>query len=475
MRLPRIFIFTAFVAISAQASELPDLGEAARASVSLAEENQVGREIMREIRSDKDFLDDPDINEYVGALGERLVASSSAPYRQIDFFVVLDPMINAFALPGGHVGINSGLISATRTESELAGVLSHEIGHVVQNHMARSVMGQKSSMVAALAGLAVAILASHSDNPQISEAALATSQAYAAQNQLSDIQSHEKEADRVGLQTMANAGFDPNGMVSFFKHLMSQERLYDSNFPGFLRTHPMTYDRMADMQNRVAEMKAKPHVDSSEFALIRARVQASQGEAQDAYKRFSALASKQDDPATWYGLALSALRADNKDQADQALKHLEQDQHSALVESLAGQVLLGTGRVDQAVVRLNSAIAHYPGYKPLAYAYARALLRQGNPGKTKSFAKDRLTLWPEDPTLYQLLAEANHALGRNAEEHLAQAEAYIRLDQSSRAIEQLQLAQRSGDGDFYTQSVVDARLRDMREQAAREKASSSTR
>jgi predicted Zn-dependent protease len=131
--------------------------------------------------------------------------------------------------------------------------------------------------------------------------------------------------------------------------------------------------------------------------------------------------------------------------------------------------------VDQAVVRLNSAIAHYPGYKPLAYAYARALLRQGNPGKTKSFVKDRLALWPEDPTLYQLLAEANHALGRNAEEHLAQAEAYIRLDQSSRAIEQLQLAQRSGDGDFYTQSVVDARLRDMREQAAREKASSSTR
>ncbi|MDR3394794.1 MAG: M48 family metalloprotease [Parasulfuritortus sp.] len=471
MRLPRIFIFAAFVAISAQASELPDLGEAARATVSLTEENQVGREVMREIRSDKDFLDDPDINEYLSALGERLVASSSAPYRQIDFFVVQDPMINAFALPGGHIGINSGLLSATRTESELAGVLSHEIGHVVQNHMARSVMGQKASMVAALAGMAVAILASHSDNPQISEAALATSQAYAAQNQLTDIQSHEKEADRVGLQTMASAGFDPNGMVSFFKHLMSQDRLYESNVPGFLRTHPMTYDRMADLQNRVAEMKAKRHVDSPEFALIRARVQASEGEAQDAYKRFSVLAPTQDDPAAWYGLALSALRVGNKEQADQALSHLEKEQHSALVESLDAQVLLGTGRVDQAVARLNAAIAHYPGYKPLAYAYARALLRQGNPGKARTFVSDRLSLWPEDHTLYQLLAEANHALGRNAEEHLAQAEAYIRLDQQPQAIEQLQLAQRSGDGDFYTQSVIDARLRDLKEQEAREKKS----
>jgi predicted Zn-dependent protease len=216
-------------------------------------------------------------------------------------------------------------------------------------------------------------------------------------------------------------------------------------------------------------MKYKFHPDSPEFALIRARIQASAGEPQDAFKRFSVLAVQQDEPATWYGLTLSSLRAGNKEQADLAFKHLDKERHSALIESLGAQVLLETGRIDQAVARLGAAIAHYPGYKPLAYAYGRSLLRQGNASKARSFVADRLLLWPEDHTLYQLLAEANHALGKNSEEHLAQAEAYIRLDQPVQAIEQLQLAQQSKDGDFYTQSVVDARLREMKEQQAREK------
>jgi len=468
MKLARFLILAAFTATAAGASELPDLGESARLVVSESQEAQIGRQVMSEIRNEQDFLDDPVINEYLGALGDRLVAASSAPGRHIDFFVVKDPIVNAFALPGGHIGINTGLLSVARTESELAGVLSHEIGHVVQNHMARSVMGEKSSMVAALAGLAVAVLASHSDNPQISEAALVSSQAYAAQNQLSMTQAHEKEADRVGLQTMANAGFDPNGMPEFFKNLQSQDRLYESNVPGFLRTHPMTYERMADLQNRVAEMKARPHVDNPEFALIRARVEASAGEAQDAYKHFSVLVEKQDEPASWYGLAVSALRAGNKDQADMAVKHLEKEQHSAMVDELAAEVLLGTGRIDPAAVRLAAAIAHYPGYKPLAYDYARTLLRQKQAAKAKAFVDDRLHLWPDDHTLYQLLAEANHALGLGAEEHLAQAEAYIKLDQPPQAIEQLQLARQAGDGNFYTQSVIDARLRDLKEQISRE-------
>ncbi len=468
MRLPLFLLLTACVAVAVHATELPDLGEAARATVSEAEEGRIGREIMREIRVDKDFLDDPEVNEYLGALGERLAAASSAPYRQIDFFAVKDPMINAFALPGGHIGVNTGLIAATRSESELAGVLAHELGHVTQNHIARSLQNQKSGMVAALAGLAVAILAAHSDNPQIAEAALTSSQAYAMQNQLRDTQNHEKEADRVGLQTMAKAGFAPGGMALFFKSLMSQDRLYDSNVPGFLRTHPMTYERMADLQNRAEEMKFKARPDSLEYALIRARIQALAGEPRDAFDRFDALAAERDEPALWYGLALSAVRAGNKDRADLAIKHLDQGQHSASIDYLSAQVLLETGRVDQAVARLSGAILRYPGYKPLAFAYAQSLLRQGQAAKAKSFVADRLRLWPEVPRLYRLLAEANHALGRHTEEHLAQAEAYSRLDQPNQAIEQLQLARQAGDGDFYSLSVVDARLRDLKELQARE-------
>jgi predicted Zn-dependent protease len=475
MRLHRILLPVALLAITAHASELPDLGDAARASVSLNQEERIGRQIMQQIRAEKDFLDDPVITDYLNALGDRLVAASTSPYRQIGFFVVEDPTINAFALPGGHIGVNTGLILAARNESELAGVLGHEIGHEVQNHIARSVLGEKTSMAAALAGLAVAILASHSDNPQIAAAAITSGQALAMQNQLSETQHYEKEADRLGLQTMANAGFDPRGMVQFFKHLMDQERLYDSNVPGFLQSHPMTYERMADLEGRVAQMKYKQHVDSPEFSLIRARIKAMTGEPRDAYRYFSVLAGKQDDAASYYGLALSALRVDDKAQAIKAVDHLEKLQRSSMVENLAAHVLIETGHVSEGIARLHSAIARYPDYKPLAYAYARALLRQGKAADARSFVNDRQQLWPDDYVLYQLLAECNHALGHHAEEHLAQAEAYIRLDQRPLAIEQLQLARQSGDGDFYTQSVVDAKLRDLRDQESREKGSQASK
>jgi len=469
----RIFGFLSLFVLtvtSVSASELPDLGDVSRTAISEAQEAQIGRQIMHEIRSQGDFVDDPVINDYLGTLGDRLVSASPEPYRHIDFFAVKDPRINAFALPGGHIGINTGLISATRTESELAGVMAHEIGHVVQNHIARSVMGQKSSMVAALAGLAVAILAAHSDNPQIAEAALATGQAYSIQSQLTKTQLHEKEADRVGLQTMANAGFNPNGMVDFFKNLMAQDRLYNSDVPGFLRTHPMTYERMADLQNRVAEMKYVPRPDDPEYALIRARIQAQAGDARSAYKRFVARDTPQAGAATLYGLALAADRAGDAKAADRAFARLEKVSHLVQVASLGGEILLDTGRVTQAVSFLKNAVALYPDYKPIAYAYARALLRAGDAAKAKGFIMDRRQLWPDDPIFFQLLAEADQALGLQAESHLAQAEAYSRLDQTERAIEQLQLARQAGDGGFYVQSVIDARLHDLKDRQAREKA-----
>ena len=262
-------------------------------------------------------------------------------------------------------------------------MLSHEIGHVVQNHMARSVMGEKSSMVAALAGLAVAVLASHSDNPQIAEAAMVSSQAYAAQNQLSMTQAHEKEADRVGLQTMANAGFDPNGMPEFFKNLQSQDRLYESNVPGFLRTHPMTYERMADLQNRVAEMKAAPHVDNPEFALVRARVEASAGDPQDAYKRFSALAEKQDEPASWYGLVLSSMRVGNKEQAEIALSIWKRSGIRPWLKPRTPKCCLAPAESIRPWSGLTTRSRTIPDYKPLAYYYARALLRQSAAAKAE--------------------------------------------------------------------------------------------
>jgi predicted Zn-dependent protease len=469
MRLLATMTLVALTALPAGAYELPDLGESARATVSEAQEAQLGGEVMRQIRGDKDFLDDPEVVEYIQSLGERLVAVSPTPYRQFEFFVVRDASINAFALPGGYVGVHTGLISAARTESELAGVLAHEIAHVTQSHIARIVDSQKGSALTSLAALAVAILAARSGNPQAAQAAVTTAQAMSIQNQLDYTREHEKEADRVGLQTLSASGYDPAGMASFFERLQAKGRLYESQAPAYLRTHPLTHERMADLQNRLGEMKYRQHADSLDFQLVRARVQAAEGEAVDAYKRFKTLAAgQQAEPAARYGYVLAALRAGERETAVKVFDRLEAELASPMAVTLAARVRMETRQPDKALDTLRKGLSRYSGYKPLAYAYARALLGLGKGKEAHGFVVERQRWWPDDPTLFRLLAESLHALGRRAEGHLAQAEAHIRRDQPVLAIEQLQMARQAGDGDFYTLSVVDARMRELKERERQE-------
>ncbi len=456
-------LFASLIAFPAFAAELPDLGETARANVSEASEARLGSEIMRQVRGDRDYLDDPEIVDYLNVVGGKLVAASPAPYRPFEFFAVRDPVINAFALPGGFIGVNTGLISAARDESELAGVLAHEIAHVTQNHIARLLDAQKGSALTTLAALAVAILAARSDNAQLAQAAVTTAQAMNIQSQLDFTREHEKEADRVGLQILTASGYMPTGMVSFFERLQSQGRFSESRAPSYLRTHPMTHERMADLQNRLGETGYRQHQDSDEFALVRAKVQAGEGEPAVALKRFGALATASDTAANLYGLTASALRAAELDVARQAWLRLEKKLASPMVETLGARLLLETGQPEQALARLKVALAHYPGYKPLTHAYVRALLRTGQAAVARDFLTGQRRLWPEDAALFRLLAETQHALGHRAEGHLAQAEAHLRQDQPSLAMEQLQLARRAGDGDFYTLSIIDARLRALQE------------
>lgn len=468
MRLLVTLILVALAALPARAVELPDLGEAARATVTEAEEARLGREIMRQIRGDRDFLDDPEIVDYLNRLGDQLVAASPAPYRQFEFFVVRDPSINAFALPGGYIGVHTGLLSAARSESELAGVLAHEIAHVTQNHIARIVDAQKGSTLTSLAALAVAILAARSDNPQLAQAAVTTAQAMSIQSQLDYTREHEKEADRIGLQTLSGSGYDPVGMASFFERLQNQGRLYESQAPSYLRTHPLTHERMADLQNRLGELPYRQRLDSLDFQLVKARVQASEADGPEAYKRFRALVVNRDDAASRYGLVLAALRAGERSAAQAAYDKLQAEIDSPMLVTLGARLRTELGQSDKALELLRGGRNRFPGSKPLIYAYAKALLAIGQGQEAKRFVVDQLRLWSEDPALYRLLAESNHLIGRRAEGHLAQAEAHLRLDQPSLALEQLQLARQAGDGDFYTLSMVDARLRELRDREQRE-------
>ncbi len=460
----------ALFALPVAAIELPDLGESARAGFSEARELGLGREIMRQIRGERNYLDDAEINEYLNALGDRLVAASPEPARRFEFFAVRDASINAFALPGGFIGVHTGLIAATRNESELAGVLAHEIAHVSQNHIARIVDVQKNTALTSLAALAVAILAARS-NSQVAEAALATAQAASIQTQLDFTREHEREADRVGLQILRQAGFAPAGMATFFERLQQAGRHQDSQAPAYLRTHPLTFERIADMQNRITSLPYRQHEDSIEYLLVRARAQALGEDPAQAQARFAAaLAERPEAFDQRYGLALAMLRGGRRAEAAAALAPLDGQINSAMIATLAAEIALARQHPEDALRILGAALARHGSDRPLALAQARALLDVGRPAAALAFLDEKQAFWPEDPALRRLQARALLALGRRAEGHLAEAEALLRLDLPSRAMEQLQQARRAGDGDFFTQSRIDARLRELRAAEAREAA-----
>jgi predicted Zn-dependent protease len=456
--------------LPAHALELPDLGEVSRTSLSESGEDRIGREIMRQIRDSGDYYDDPVIMEYLTRLGEKLGSASPESGRRFEFFAVRDSTLNAFALPGGFVGVHTGLISATRNESELAGVLGHELGHVTQNHIARMVDSQKNASMVTLLALAVAILAARS-NSDITQAALATSQAYSMQNQLDFTRENEREADRVGLQTMVAAGYSPQGMASFFERMQDQGRLYDNNAPAYLRTHPLTFERIADMQNRLSQMPYHQHEDSLEYLFVRARVQAEEGEAADALRRFEARVKERGDAGNWYGLARAALRTNDFQRAGTALEALSAYAgRSPLVAVLQAEILLAGNQAAEAAGVLGAALKRYSGYRPLAYLYARALLQAKQPAEALGFVREQQRFWASDIRFYTLAAEAHQALGQVSQANLAQAEAYILQDRIVAAIDQLQLAQKHRNTDFYTQSIIDARLRELKERRALETA-----
>jgi predicted Zn-dependent protease len=256
--------------------DLPDLGDVTEEEFPLAREKVLGNALMRKIRSSDSYVLDPEILQYLDDLGHKLVSRSSVPERNFEFFLINDNSINAFALPGGYVGVHSGLFLSSADESELAGVLGHEIAHIQQRHIARMLASQRKLGVASLAGLGLAILASRSSG-QLAEAALATSQAAPLQAMLSFSRDHEREADRFGLGIMSSAGFDPVSAVTFFDRMYRATRVYQGVLPGYMQTHPMTNERMADLQARLASVEVERPESSLHYILIKERIRVISG------------------------------------------------------------------------------------------------------------------------------------------------------------------------------------------------------
>jgi len=446
---------------------LPDLGGAADATLPPQLERRIGEDLMREIRfRDPDYVDDAEVTEYLNLLGGRLVAVAPDVRQAFDFFAIRDGSINAFALPGGFIGINTGLIVSSASESELASVMAHEIAHVTQRHIARMVSAQEQMQIPMMAAMIAAILLGGS-RPDLAGGAVAAVQGAGVQSQLNYTRGFEREADRIGFQMLASSGFDPRAMAAFFDKLQRATAVMDDGrVPGYLRTHPMSIDRMSDAQNRAQNLRYRQTPDSLEYHLVRAKLRAESGDAQDAVEHFAALLRDRrfaNESATRYGLARALLRARRVAEAQAEIDRLRAAKvASPLIDTLAADVRHAAGDDAGALALLEAARARYPQRRSVLYAQVEALQRLGRDTQALAVLDEPLRLYRSDAQLHALQAKSYAALGKRLLQHKAQAEVYVLRGALPAAIEQLELARGAGDGDFYQLSQVDARLRDLR-------------
>ncbi len=465
----------ALVPSAALAQNLPSLGDTDRQELSPLMERRLGEEIMRNVRRDPDYLNDAGVTEYLNDFGTTLLsvrpdARGEAGY-DFFFFAVRDPTLNAFALPGGFIGVHSALVLAAQTESELASVLAHEIGHVAQRHIARMLGRQRQDALIPLAAAILAALAA-SSNSDASAALLLGGEGMAIQRQLNFTREAEREADRVGLQILQEAGFDTSGMIAFFGRMQNATRSYSDTAPAFLRSHPLTTERIADIQARTRDQRYRQRADSLDFHLARARLRllqdgsaqglrgaASQFEGQLAQKsRNLTIAGK-------YGQALIALKQRDIGGAQALLQEaraaLPQGMKpSPMLASLGIELKLAANQPAEAVREADAARTQFPLSRGIAHQYADALMAAGRTDDAVNYLRDQAQLYRQEAPLQERLAKVYAAQGKQALQHLALAESYALSGSLSSALDQLGIARRAPDASFYDQAQIDARERE---------------
>ena len=453
-------------------TSLPDLGDVSQTVLTPQDEQRIGEQIMRDVSTSDDVVQDIEIIDYLNALGNRLVAASPDKLQKFNFFVVQDNSINAFAMPGGVVGVHTGLIAVSNSESELASVLGHEIGHVTQHHLARMLASQKYDTFKNIAGIALALLVARS-NPELANGALVASSAVGVQRQLDYTREHEREADRVGLSILDAAGFDVRAMPAFFTTLQRGTRFTEGTAPSFLRTHPLTAERIADVANRVEAMPYHQVADSLTFNLVKAKLRANTGLAQDAVEQFQDNLKEHrfaNETAEHYGLAVAMLRKNDIAGTQNQMQWLRKNaEKNAFIESLDARIQVARNNPQAAAAQYAKGLSAFPAHRGLIYGYAEHFLAINQPDKAIKLVQEKLSLYPNDAYFYDILAKAYAVKNKNLLRFQAQSEAYYRQYNLQKAIEQMELAAKAKDGNFYEQSIVEARLKELRRLEENEK------
>jgi predicted Zn-dependent protease len=429
---------------------LPDLGGPAEVTLSRADEAQIGQMVLKQIRDAHLLLDDPEVKDYLQGLGMRLASEAHDPDQQFHYECLNDPEINSFATFGGYVFMFTGLILLTQNEAELAAVMAHETGHVVQRHIARDILEQSHMSVATIAGMlaaiAIGVAARGAGSGEAAEGAMAITQATAFQKGINFTRSEEIEADYVGIQLLAAAGFDPYEMAGMFEQLQQSEGLQGSEIPAILQDHPVSPERIAAARERAGQFQRLPHyVESQSYAFIKERVRVLAATPDEHIERYypDIRAARPLTPAERYGEALVQMQTGQAAAAVATLREL-QDEYPQLVllYSALGQALAAAGRNQAAVAQFAMAERLFPRNVPLTVHYAEVLMKIGEPQQAHQLLLDLFNLVEPTPPQIQLTALAASAAGDNGDAYYYMGQYNLANGELGLANQELELALR---------------------------------
>jgi len=453
-------------------SDLPELGSPAATYLSQTDEYRLGAMVAHELRDQNMLIEDPEVSEYINGIGQRLASQSAMGGEYFHYFVIKDTTINAFAVTGGYVFINAGLVLATSSESELAGVMAHETAHITQHHIARMLADQsKQSLTTAAAMIGAILLGALGGGGQATEGAIAAVQGMSIQHQINFTRDNEWEADRVGIGYLAGAGFDPYGMGSMFETMARHEGLAATYIPAMLIDHPVDSDRIAEQRSRAAQFPPRKGKDSLSYLLIRERVRVltATGDVDLALQYQQKIAHGGDNLGNRYGEAL-ALMGGNHAEADQAVQILtslvEQHEGLTLLYAALGQAQAKAGHTDQALATFKRAEALFPRNVPLTVRYAETLMASGRAGEAHNMLLDLFNNVPPTPDQIRLTALAASAAGDAGDAYYYMGEYQIANGDLNLAAQQLQLALASPHISQIQRQRYQARLDEVRDYLA---------
>lgn len=439
---------------------MPELGESATRYLSTQQEQDIGKGFLQQLLNEPSYVSDPFLRHYLNSLGAGIGEHASLRGLPLHFNLIAENELNAFAVPGGYITFNTGLLLTTETESELASVVGHEIAHLSQRHLPRLIARQQSQKLPTTA----AILASILLGGQAAVAGVTLAQANLLSNQLSYSREFEREADAIGMQLMASSGYDPKAMAGFFGKLQRFTLVTSKDVPEFLRTHPLSYTRVAEAEARQASLPEVDTASSFDFHLARARIRALySGHPDDAVDilnqqlvELEPTADAEQRDAIHYGIALAQSRLRQYSTALEQINKLADSYPDNVAIAVArGEILGDSGDTAGAAEALNAVAGQHPDVTWITQPRADALLANGEAAEAKKVLRYQLRRDPGDFLLYPGLSDANVELGKLAEAHQADAEYLAAIGKYQEAVSALRLALRENDeqSDYLTQSI----------------------